>query len=189
MIRIFGYGSLMWNPDFAYEAREPALLRGYHRRFCLKSIINRGTPEEPGMMLGLMPGGTCTGVAYRVGFEDREDVLDKLDEREGEGRANRRVLLPVRILNQPGKVLENAWAYIPIVSYQNYMGMVGRKRMVELIAVGDGKTGSSHDYLRHLMAEVSKLKVEEPALKSLLEKVDHYKANERAENPPAMVTP
>src|SRR5260221_14124376 len=63
---IFAYGSLMWDPGFAYAEAQPALLRGYHRSFCVYSPRHRGTPERPGIVLGLDRGGACTGSAYRV---------------------------------------------------------------------------------------------------------------------------
>src|SRR5258706_11260144 len=63
---IFGYGSLMWNPGFPYEERRHAVLAGFHRRFCIRSTIYRGTPEQPGLVLGIDNGGECHGMAFRV---------------------------------------------------------------------------------------------------------------------------
>src|SRR5271166_4937166 len=65
-IWIFGYGSLMWNPGFPHCAAAPALLRGWHRSFCVYSHRYRGTPERPGLVLGLDRGGACRGMAFRV---------------------------------------------------------------------------------------------------------------------------
>ncbi|WP_256987963.1 gamma-glutamylcyclotransferase [Bordetella genomosp. 9] len=63
---IFGYGSLIWRPEFEYVERRLATLRGYHRALCLWSRINRGTPESPGLVFGLDRGGSCRGVVYRM---------------------------------------------------------------------------------------------------------------------------
>ena len=63
---VFGYGSLMWRPGFEHEERHSALLRGYHRAFCVYSHVHRGTPEKPGLVFGLDAGGSCRGVAFRV---------------------------------------------------------------------------------------------------------------------------
>src|SRR5215469_4449876 len=63
---IFGYGSLMWNPGFPHAEAQPALLHGFHRAFCVYSSRYRGTPERPGLVLGLDRGGACKGVAFRV---------------------------------------------------------------------------------------------------------------------------
>jgi len=73
---IFGYGSLMWDPGFPYKTRAPALVRGYHRAFCINSNRWRGTPEQPGLVLGLDRGGACRGVAYLV---DRANVASTIN--------------------------------------------------------------------------------------------------------------
>ena len=75
-IWVFGYGSLMWDPGFDFLERWPALLRGYHRAFCIYSHHYRGTPARPGLVLGLDRGGSCRGMAYRVAAENRQAVLD-----------------------------------------------------------------------------------------------------------------
>src|ERR1700737_1091292 len=81
-IWIFGYGSLMWNPGFAHCAAEPALGRGWHRTFCAYSKSYRGTPERPGLVLGLDRGGSCRGMAFRVRAPDAATALAYLWERE-----------------------------------------------------------------------------------------------------------
>src|SRR5215218_5182185 len=79
---VFAYGSLIWRPGFAYSAMHPALLRGYHRRFCIWSRQYRGTPESPGLVLGLDRGGACRGVAFQVPAAEAAAVLDYLQDRE-----------------------------------------------------------------------------------------------------------
>src|SRR6185295_7575731 len=79
---VFGYGSLMWNPAIRYVERRPALVHGYHREFCLLARAGRGSPERPGLMLSLEPGGSCHGVAYRLPAGAIEDELDVLWRRE-----------------------------------------------------------------------------------------------------------
>jgi len=79
---IFGYGSLMWRPGFPHDAREPGLLYGYHRALCMYSYRHRGTRARPGLVLGLDRGGSCRGMAYRVGRAQATEVLDYLWERE-----------------------------------------------------------------------------------------------------------
>ena len=71
---VFAYGSLMWDPGFAYVHCAPAVLKGYRRAFCVLSMSHRGTPERPGLVLGLAPGGTCRGVVYRVAPEQEAEV-------------------------------------------------------------------------------------------------------------------
>ena len=63
---VFGYGSLMWQPDFPYVERRPALVRGWHRVHALCSTMSWGSPEKPGLILTLAGGGDCLGTAFRV---------------------------------------------------------------------------------------------------------------------------
>jgi cation transport protein ChaC len=79
---VFAYGSLMWNPGFGHEFQGPARLFGLHRRLCVSSIRYRGTPEQPGLVLGLDRGGSCHGIVYRVAAVDKHRVAAYLEERE-----------------------------------------------------------------------------------------------------------
>lgn len=79
---VFGYGSLVWRPEFHYLERQPALLKGYHRSLCLWSRINRGTPERPGLVFGLDNGGSCKGMVYRIASKYIPETLDALWKRE-----------------------------------------------------------------------------------------------------------
>ncbi len=78
----FAYGSLMWNPEFEPRETREACLEGWHRRFCVSSVIYRGTPEQPGLSLGLDRGGACRGLALRIGETDRDEVFTYLAKRE-----------------------------------------------------------------------------------------------------------
>ena len=79
---IFGYGSLMWRPGFDFIRSEPALVRGYHRRLCVYSYVHRGTPEQPGLVLGLDRGGSCHGMGFEIAPEKWDDTLSYLRARE-----------------------------------------------------------------------------------------------------------
>ena len=79
---VFGYGSLMWRPGFDFAEMQPARLDGWHRAPCVLSHVHRGTPERPGVVLGLDLGGTCDGLAYRVPDMGWVKVMDYLRGRE-----------------------------------------------------------------------------------------------------------
>ena len=79
---VFGYGSLMWRPGFPFAETAPAHLHGWRRDMCIQSIHYRGTPDVPGLVSGLTPGGSCKGRAYRIHLERKDEVVAYLDERE-----------------------------------------------------------------------------------------------------------
>src|SRR5438105_7641806 len=79
---VFGYGSLIWRPGFDYLERVPANIIGMHRSLCVYSFDHRGTPERPGLVLGLDFGGACRGIAYRVGAAKRGSTIAYLRARE-----------------------------------------------------------------------------------------------------------
>src|SRR2546421_13022372 len=79
---VFGYGSLIWRPGFEFIERVPARLIGEHRALCVYSFVHRGTPEKPGLVLGLDRGGACRGVAFRVAEKDSAATIAHLRARE-----------------------------------------------------------------------------------------------------------
>jgi cation transport protein ChaC len=79
---VFGYGSLIWNPEFEPLETELARLHGWHRAFCIRSVHYRGTPAAPGVVLGLERGGSCVGVAMRLAHPSRRRTIERLYARE-----------------------------------------------------------------------------------------------------------
>lgn len=79
---LFAYGSLIWRPDFEFSAQRLAKVHGYHRSLRMRSRINRGCIEQPGLVLALLPGGSCRGLVYQVPAANGEAVLRTLWERE-----------------------------------------------------------------------------------------------------------
>lgn len=177
MTWFFGYGSLMWNPGFTFVQREPALLKGYHRWFCSISVTNRGTEDKPGMMMNLLPGGSCVGVAYRVAGGEVEAARAYLDKREGADKANKRVLLPMKLQAAEGHTMINAWAYLPIASYKNFVGVLPMEQMLPLLDGAPGKIGTSHEYLCHTLRELKNMNAREPELEELLRALEAHRGN------------
>ncbi len=162
-IHVFAYGSLIWRPGFAFEARRPALLRGFHRRFCLTSRYYRGTAEQPGLVLGLDRGGACRGVTFTVAAEAAEATLAYLDAREnvaGEIVYTRR-LLPVRLLDS-GRVVQ-AVTYVADRRHAAYC-RPAPEVAAAAIARGIGQAGANRDYLINTVSHLRDLGIRDAAL-------------------------
>lgn len=172
---IFGYGSLMWNPGFAHLHKRRAVLRGYHRAYMMYSTRNRGAPGCPGMVLSLAPGAQCVGMAFQPDPAHLTESLAYLDKREGLGRAHRRCVVPLEVETDEGPRIVPGTTYLPILTYSNYIGGVPLRRQAELVAIGRGGIGSSYDYLRLLMEELSVMEVAEPTLERLFRETNRVR--------------
>ena len=140
---IFAYGSLMWRPGFAYAEAAPARLHGYHRSLCIYSIVHRGTPEQPGLVLGLDRGGSCRGWAFRVIPEREAEILEYLDSRELVTDVYRRKRLPVTT----GSRRVVAWGYVVRREHPQYAGQLAPEQLLDLVRRGVGRSGNCRDYL------------------------------------------
>ncbi|MEX0627464.1 MAG: gamma-glutamylcyclotransferase [Cucumibacter sp.] len=148
---VFGYGSLIWRPGFAFQRREPALLRGAHRQLCLYSHHYRGTPERPGLVMGLERGGACRGIAFEVAPAKWEEVYAYLVEREARGDAYRESWRNVDL--STGERVK-ALAFMVNRAAPNYAGKLPREELLRLVRQGTGSMGRNADYVintaRHL---------------------------------------
>jgi cation transport protein ChaC len=162
---VFGYGSLIWRPGFSYLAAVPALLRGFHRCFCLRSHRYRGTAAVPGLVLGLDRGGACRGVAFRVAAAEAEPVLQYLDARElpdgSEIVYDRRVL---RVAIGAEARMVRAVTYVARRASPHYCGRLTPEAAAAIIARGRGETGSNREYLLNTLAHLGALGLRDPAL-------------------------
>ncbi|MBW8270127.1 gamma-glutamylcyclotransferase [Caldovatus aquaticus] len=162
---VFAYGSLMWRPGFTPASTHPALLRGFHRRFCLWSHRYRGTPEAPGLVLGLDRGGACRGLAFRVPGAEAPEVLAYLDNRElpdGAETVYHRRLVPVRLLDSGRSV--RAVAYVANRQCRLYCGRLAPEEAAAAIARGHGQMGPNREYLLNTVAHLRALGVRDAGL-------------------------
>lgn len=166
---VFGYGSLMWRPGFPHLDAVPALLRGYHRSFCVYSHHYRGTPEQPGLVLGLAPGGACRGLAFRVPDGERSAVRDYLDERELLSYAYVPMTLPVEI---PGGVVD-AYTFVADPGHRLYAGDLGIERSAAIIMEARGIAGLNRDYLINTVRQLEKEGYADDRLHPLLKRIEH----------------
>jgi cation transport protein ChaC len=140
---IFAYGSLMWNPRFTYDARHVATIRGYHRSFRLWSRINRGTPENPGLVLTLERGGSCRGLVYRIAPDLVQEQMNLIWKREMNYDSYRPRWLNCAVGGEKLKAL----CFTVNRRCSGYTGEIPEEVMVEAIASAAGHFGPAHDYL------------------------------------------
>lgn len=164
---IFGYGSLMWQPGFRFEDAVHARLVGWRRCFCVYSILYRGTPEHPGLVLGLDRGGTCEGIAFRIRPEDAGRVLDYVRRRELVTGVYRETLVPVEIMRGERQTV-HAVTYIAERAHPSYAGQRPIAEQARLIAAGHGISGSNIDYLRSTVGELQRLDIRERELERIV---------------------
>src|SRR5438045_2941815 len=116
---VFGYGSLMWRPGFTFHERVEARLIGAHRALCVFSFVHRGTPERPGLVLGLDRGGTCRGIAFRVAAAERASTVAYLRAREQVTMVYREAMRAIWLNGEPARKV-TALCYVVDRSHPQY---------------------------------------------------------------------
>ncbi|MFO1127944.1 MAG: gamma-glutamylcyclotransferase [Rhodospirillales bacterium] len=145
---VFGYGSLMWDPGFAFAEAAWGLLRGFHRQLCILSMRNRGTRERPGLALGLAPGGSCRGRVFRIDAAHLEVARAYLWQREM--ATNVYVPRRLRVRLDDGRSVE-ALVFIARRGHPACQFTLSDERAAELAATGVGSYGRAIDYLRNVV--------------------------------------
>jgi cation transport protein ChaC len=143
---IFGYGSLMWRPEFEFVEQVPARLIGEHRALCVYSFDHRGTPEKPGLVLGLDRGGACRGVAFRVTAARRDDTVKYLRGREQTTHVYREVMRSVWLENDARERVA-ALAYVVDRGHVQYAGRLSLAEQLRYVRQGHGRSGNNRDYV------------------------------------------
>lgn len=143
---VFAYGSLMWRPDFTFQERVHARMTGLHRSLCIYSFVHRGTPEQPGLVLGLDRGGACRGIGYRVAAADRPATVAYLRKREQATAVYREVIRTMWITDTPQRQV-SALCYVVDRSHPQYAGRLTLDEQVQLVLQGHGQSGANPDYV------------------------------------------
>ncbi|HTO59916.1 MAG TPA: gamma-glutamylcyclotransferase [Bradyrhizobium sp.] len=143
---VFGYGSLMWRPGFEYLEQVPARLVGEHRALCVYSFVHRGTPEKPGLVLGLDRGGACRGVAFRVAQQKRTETVAYLRAREQVTSVYREVMRSVWLENAARERV-SALAYVVDRGHGQYAGRLSLAEQLRFVRQGHGQSGANRDYV------------------------------------------
>jgi len=167
---VFGYGSLMWRPDFAFQERVPARLIGAHRALCIYSFVHRGTPERPGLVLGLDHGGTCRGIAFRVAAGARAATLAYLRDRELKNRVYREVMRAVWLHNDPQQRVQ-ALCFVADRGHPQYAGRLTLNEQLHYVRQGQGQSGWNRDYVLETVKEMERMGLREGELHRLAEQL------------------
>jgi cation transport protein ChaC len=172
---LFAYGSLMWNPMVEFAERQLAVVRGYHRRFCLWTHLGRGSAESPGLVLGLERGGVCRGVAYRIGAAIAQAELELVWHREMATDVYRPRWLSMRTATG------RRWAIAFVVNrrHERYAGALPEAQVVASIAHATGALGPCATYLFNTTAHLEALGVRDRRLSRLRDQVAATLAAER----------
>jgi glutathione-specific gamma-glutamylcyclotransferase len=167
---VFGYGSLMWNPGFAFADRRRARLDGFHRCFCMRSVHHRGTPEHPGLVLALdaQRGAVCEGLAFAVPGADAPEVLDALRQRELISSAYLEARLPLQL--QGGNRVE-AVTFIVDPQHVQYCGTLDLEEQAGIIARAVGGRGPNTEYLWNTADHLAELGIHDADLTWLSSRV------------------
>lgn len=166
---VFGYGSLMWNPGFATPETRPARLQGWHRAFCIYSEHYRGTPKKPGLILGLLPGGACRGLAHRLPRDKYEDVRRYLIVREIDNDGvYQEVVRPIHLAD--GRTVP-ALVYLADRAHRQFAGKLSIAESARLVRQGHGATGSNLEYLENTLAHLRELRMRDDTLEKLARRV------------------
>ena len=171
---VFGYGSLMWRPGFAYLDRHAAVLHGHRRAFCIHSVHHRGTYERPGLVLGLISGGSVRGAAYRVADRDWPDVHAYLLEREQPTETY--VERQVRVRLTDGRPVA-AVTFLSDRSHSQWAGDLPLEDQALRIAGARGLSGRNIDYLRDLVQHLQAEGIHDRTMASLLARVEELEGS------------
>ena len=164
---VFAYGSLIWNPAFHHVERRQARLHGYHRKFCLRTHIGRGTPELPGLMLGLESGGSCTGFAYRIAADAIEQETHVLWKREMVVGSYE----PRWVVVDGAGPDRRAITFVINKRHSMYASGLPRAEIVHTLANARGILGRGCDYIFELVESLDDSGIHDHALASIAEEV------------------
>jgi glutathione-specific gamma-glutamylcyclotransferase len=162
---VFGYGSLMWRPGFPYDAARPAVVIGAHRSLCVYSFHHRGTPERPGLVLGLDRGGACRGVAFRVSPGKEDDTIAYLREREQVTDVYQEAYRPVT-LDGSQEQLE-ALCYLTDHSHPQYAGRLPLEEQFRLVRDAEGRSGTNAEYVLNTVRHLDEAGIHDAPLMAL----------------------
>jgi cation transport protein ChaC len=167
---VFGYGSLIWRPGFEFVERRKARCVGAHRALCVYSFIHRGTPEKPGLVLGLDRGGNCRGIAYRVAADKRAVTMRYLREREQVTMVYRETSRTVWLDDDPQQRV-SAVCYMVDRGHEQFAGDLTLDQQLHFVRQGHGRSGQNRDYVLETVGALEELGFRDRELHLLAERL------------------
>jgi cation transport protein ChaC len=165
---IFGYGSLIWKPDFDFAERRAAKVHGWHRALKMWSRINRGTPEKPGLVFGMLSGGSCQGMVFRIARAHGTEVLARLWSREMTLGVYDPKWLTCHTTQGPVKAL----AFTLSRKSPQHTGMLSEEEYRRIFAEASGIYGTTFDYAHRTLEELKRLNIRDRGLERLLKLIE-----------------
>lgn len=167
---VFGYGSLLWNPGFPIKSQEIAILDGYERSFCMKSIHHRGTEATPGLVLALSKSAKtrCTGIGFEVDPDAHDATMTYLRERELVSAAYLEVTVPISLGD--GRAVD-AVTYVIDPKHEQYMCDLSLERQAQMMAQAVGGRGPNDEYLYNTVEHLQKMSIRDADLEWLASRV------------------
>lgn len=164
---VYGYGSLVWRPAFAWAERRIGFVRGQARRFWQGSTDHRGVPGAPGRVVTLVPEAEAVtwGVAYRLPEAEQEAILAGLDHREQGGYAR----LDLRVHTVEGDVLEPVLAWVALPGNRNWLGPASAGEIAATVRVSVGPSGANLEYVQRLWAWHREHGLPDPHLQAIVD--------------------
>lgn len=161
---VYGYGSLIWRPEFDFTEQRAALLHGYHRALCLWSRVNRGTPDQPGLVFGLDVGGSCRGMAYRIPASDVLTTMEALWRREMPSGA----YIPRWLNCRTDEGVISALAFTMNRNTDAYVRDLSTDRLISIVRNAHGTYGPCVEYVLETAQALKQSNIQDKRLQTLV---------------------
>lgn len=166
---VFGYASLIWRPDFEFAERRPARVHGWHRALKMWSRINRGTPERPGLVFGMLSGGSCQGMVFRIPKHEGHETLARLWQREMVTAVYDPKFLTCHTTHGPVSAL----AFTLSRKSPSHTGVLAEEEYRRIFAESSGIYGTTLDYVQATLDELRRHDIHDRRLERLLRLARH----------------
>jgi len=179
---VFAYGSLMWRPNFRYGEASHALLEGAHRALCVYSVVHRGVPTAPGLVLGLDKGGRCEGMAFRVPAPLVKETRGYLHRRENVTNTYAALMKPVKLLDGSHRTVP-ALCFLVNRYHRQYAGDLPIEKQAHLVRRSAGASGANIDYVVNTVEHLRALGVHDNRLEPLMAALGHSLVKAKCREP------